>query len=72
LLVAEAINSVPSTNLEVEVQKISKEDIIRNLQEVYSAEKWLETNVMQPYWTSEEVHYNVSSGFPASNWAKQW
>jgi hypothetical protein len=56
----------------VEVQKISKEDIIHNLQEVYSAEKWLETNVMQPYWTSEEVHYNVSSRFPASNWAKLW
>jgi hypothetical protein len=72
LLAAEAINSVLSTNLEVKGQKISKEDIIRNLQEVYSAEKWLETNVMQPYWTSEEVHYNVSSRIPTSNWAKLW
>jgi hypothetical protein len=59
-------------NLEVQVEKTSKEDIIRNLQDVYSAEKWLETNIMQPYWTSEEVHHSSSSRFSAANVAKLW
>lgn len=72
MLVAETTNSVPSMNLEAEAQKVSKDNIIYNLQEVYSAEKWLETNIMQPYWTSEEVHHNVPNRFPASNWAKLW
>jgi hypothetical protein len=72
LLVAETIIPVPSMNLEVEVPKISKEDIIYNLQEIYSAEKWLQTTIMQPYWTPEEVHHHVPSRFPASNWAKLW
>jgi len=65
------------------VEKMSKEDIIRNLQDIYSAEKWLETNIysaekwletniMQPYWTSEEVHHNSSSRFSAANLAKLW
>jgi hypothetical protein len=58
-------------NLEMEVPKISKEDIIYNLQEIYSAEKWLQTNIMQPYWIAEECN-NVPSRFSASNWAKLW
>jgi hypothetical protein len=59
--------------LEVPVEKMSKEDIIRNLQDVYSAENWLETNIMEPYWTSDQqVHHNSSSRFLAANLAKLW
>ena len=68
----ETSNTVPPVNFEVEIQKTSKEDIIRNLQDIYSAEKWLDANVMQPYWTSEKVYHNSSSKFSAANLAKLW
>jgi hypothetical protein len=70
MLATETINSVSSLN--VEVQKTSKENFIRNLKDIYSAEKWLETSIMQPYWTSEGAHHNTSSRFPAANLAKLW
>lgn len=68
----ETSNTIPPVNFEVEIQKTSKEDIIRNLQDIYSAEKWLDANVMQPYWTSEKVYHNSSSKFSAANLAKLW
>ncbi|KDR22561.1 gamma-tubulin complex component 5 [Zootermopsis nevadensis] len=70
MLAAEIINSVSSLNLEV--QNTSKEYFIRNLKDIYSAEKWMETSIMQPYWTSEGIYHNTSSRFPAANLAKLW
>jgi hypothetical protein len=70
MLAAKTINCVSSLNLEV--QTTSKEDFIHNLKDIYAAEKWLETNIMQPYWTSQGAHHNTSSRFPAANLAKLW
>jgi hypothetical protein len=70
MLAAENINSVSSLNLEV--QKASKEGFIRNLKDIYSAEKWIQTNIMRPYWTSEGTQHNTLSRFPAANLAKLW
>jgi ferritin-like metal-binding protein YciE len=53
-------------------KKNSKDGFIHNLKDIYSAEKWLETNIMQPYWSSEEAHHNTASRFKAANLAELW